>query len=129
MSRSILIADDSPVIRRTVRSWIESKTDWKVCGEAGDGKTAVHLVQKLHPDTVILDVAMPVMTGLQAADEIVASVPNTQIILLTNFPSTLLREHAFHIGIKAVMAKDGESTLDRLVSILHDLPEVTESVA
>jgi len=51
MPRRILIADDSPVIRRTIRSWIEAKTDCEVCGEAGDGKTAVRLVDRLRPDT------------------------------------------------------------------------------
>ena len=124
MSRRILIVDDSTVIRRTIRSWIESKTDWEVCGEAGDGKTAVHLVELLNPDFIILDVAMPVMDGLQAADEIVATTPHTQIILLTNYPSDLLQEHARRIGIKAVLAKDGESTLDRLVSTMQKLPHV-----
>lgn len=121
MARRILIADDSPIIRRTIRSWIELKTDWKVCGEAGDGKTTVELVQRLNPDTVILDVAMPIMSGLEAADQIVANFPSTQIILLTNFPSDLLRQHAFRVGIKAVLTKDGEGTLDRLVSTLQDL--------
>ena len=123
MPRRILIADDSPVIRRTVRTWIESKTDYEICGEAGDGKTAVHLVERLKPDTVILDVAMPVINGVQAADEIIASAPKTQIVMLTNFPSALLKQHAFRVGIKAVIAKDGESTLDRLVSTLQGLPD------
>jgi DNA-binding NarL/FixJ family response regulator len=124
MARRILIADDSPVIRRTIRTWIEAKTDCEVCGEASDGKTAVSLVERLKPDTVILDVAMPVMTGLQAADEIIAHAPKTQIIVLTNFSSDLLKQHAFRVGIKAVLAKDGESTLDRLVSTLENLPRV-----
>ena len=124
MTRRVLIADDSPVIRRTVRSWLESKTDHEVCGEAEDGKTAVHLAECLKPDTVILDLAMPVMTGLQAADEIIAKAPKTQIVVLTNFPSDLLEEHARRVGIKAVLAKDGESTLDRLVSTLRKLPDV-----
>jgi len=123
MPRRILIADDSPVIRRTIRSWIEAKTDCEVCGEAGDGKTAVRLVDRLRPDTVILDVAMPVMTGLQAADEIIGNAPKTHIVVLTNFPSALLKQHAFRIGIKAVIAKDGEGTLDRLVSTLENLPD------
>jgi DNA-binding NarL/FixJ family response regulator len=122
MSRRILIADDSPIIRRTIRSWIKLKTDWEICGEAGDGQTTVDLVQQLNPDTVILDLAMPGMTGLEAADEIIANSPSTQIVLLTNFPSDLLRQHAFRVGIKAVLAKDGEGTLDRLVSTLRDLP-------
>lgn len=95
----------------------------KSAGKRPDGKAAVHLVERLKPDTVILDVAMPVMTGLQAADEIIASAPTTQIIVLTNFPSDLLNQHALRVGIKAVIAKDGESTLDRLVSTLRDLHE------
>ena len=123
MPRRILIVDDSPVIRRAVRSWIQYKTEWEVCGEGDDGRTAVDLVEELNPDTVILDMAMPVMSGLQAADEIVARAPQTQIVLLTNFPSDLLREHAFRLGIKAVLAKDGESTLDRLAAILRSLPK------
>lgn len=124
MSRRILIADDSRVIRQAVRSWIESKTDYEICGEAGDGKTAVHLVERLKPDTVILDLAMPVMNGLQAAGEIIASAPKTQIVVFTNFTSDLVKQHAFRVGIKAVIAKDGESTLDRLVSTLEGLPDV-----
>lgn len=123
MPRRVLIADDSPIIRRTVRSWLESKTDYEVCGEAEDGRIAVDLVKELKPDTIILDVSMPVMSGLQAADEITANAPKTQIVMLTNFPSELLRQHASRIGIKAVITKDGEGTLDRLVSTLRELPE------
>lgn len=124
MSRSILIVDDSPAIRRSLRFWIESKTDWKVCGEAGDGKSAVRLVELLNPDCVILDVAMPVMDGLQAADEIIATIPDTKIVILTSYPSDLLREHASRVGIQAVLAKDGEGTLDRLVATIQSLPDV-----
>ena len=123
MPRRILIADDSPIIRRTVRAWIESKTDYEICGEAEDGKIAVHLVERLKPDTVILDVSMPVMNGVQAADEIVTRAPKTQIVILTNFPSDILKQHASRVGIKAVIAKDGEGTLDRLVSTLQNLPD------
>jgi len=124
MPRRILIPDDSSIIRRTVRAWVESNTDCEICGEAGDGETAVHLVKQLRPDTVILDVAMPVMMGLQAADEITAYAPKTKVIVLTNFSSDLLKQHAFRVGIKAVIAKDGEGTLDRLVSTLQNLPDV-----
>jgi len=123
MRRRIFIADDSSLIRHTVRAWIESKTDYEICGEAEDGKIAVDLVERLKPDTVILDIAMPVMNGVQAADEIIANAPKTQIVMLTNFPSDLLKQHALCVGIKAVLAKDGEGTLDRLVSTLQDLPD------
>jgi len=122
MARRIVVADDSPIIRRTIRSWIESKTDWEVCGESGDGKATVDLVQRLNPDVLILDVAMPGMNGLEAAEQIVANSPSTQIVVLTIFPSDLLRQHASRMGIKAILAKDGEGTLDRLVLTLQELP-------
>ena len=128
MSRSILVVDDSTAIRRSIRFCIESKTDWEVCGEAGDGKTAVHLVEQLNPDFVILDIAMPLMDGLQAADKIVASAPNTQIVLFTNYPSDLLLKHALRVGIKAVLVKDGKGTLDRLVSTIQKLPVVAKTL-
>jgi DNA-binding NarL/FixJ family response regulator len=123
MSHRILIVDDSPVIRRSVRSWIELKTDWKVCGEAGDGETAVQLVRRLKPDVVILDLAMPGLNGLQASREIAALAPRTRMVLLTNFPSKLLEDYARTAGIRAVLAKDGEATLDRLISTIKALPD------
>src|SRR5262249_16341880 len=117
-----LIVDDSPAIRQSIRFWIESKTDWEVCGEAGNGETALRLAELLNPDFVILDVAMPLMNGLEAADRLVATVAKTQIVLFTNYPSALVREHGSGVGIKAVLVKDGEGTLDRLVSTIRNLP-------
>ena len=121
MLRRVLIADDNPVILRTIRFWIESKTDWEVCGEASDGRTAVALAERLKPDTVILDVSMPVMTGLEAANTIRASNPSTRIILMTMFQADFLRDYARRMGIRSVLAKDGFKTLNDLVSALRDL--------
>ena len=56
--------------------------------------------------------------------KIIANAPKTQIIVLTNFSSDLLKQHAFRVGIKAVLAEDGEGTFDRLVSTLQNLPDV-----
>ena len=61
----ILIVDDSGVIRQALRSCIESNTGWEVCGEAENGKIAVHLAQQLKPDVVVLDLKMPTMNGLE----------------------------------------------------------------
>jgi len=68
--KQILIVDDSSDLRRMVRCWIEEKTDWKVCGEAENGKVAVRLAHELQPDLVLLDLVMPVMNGLEAARHI-----------------------------------------------------------
>ena len=67
MPYSVLIVDDSALIRHSLRSCLEQDPEWRVCGEAEDGKVAVEKVEELHPDVVILDLQMPVMDGLAAA--------------------------------------------------------------
>ncbi len=78
MSGTVLIVDDSPVIRHALRSCIEQTTAWQVCGEAENGKIAVEKVKTLHPDVVILDLQMPVMDGLEAAGQIYQLAPRPQ---------------------------------------------------
>jgi hypothetical protein len=70
MSHTILIVDDSSLIRHTLRSFIEQTNEWQVCGEAENGAVAIEKVKELHPDVVILDLQMPVMDGLEAAGQI-----------------------------------------------------------
>ena len=66
----ILIVDDSPPVRRSLRSLLEQQPDWKVCGEATDGWEAIDKAQGLQPDLIVLDMSMPVMDGLTTAKEI-----------------------------------------------------------
>jgi hypothetical protein len=66
MPHSILIVDDSALIRHSLRSCIEQNGNWEVCGEAENGKIGVGRVKELRPDVVILDLQMPVMDGLEA---------------------------------------------------------------
>ncbi len=80
MPMKIAIADDSPAIREALRSFIQSKTDWQVCGEAEDGEAAVALTQRLHPDLLVLDLSMPVMNGFEAARKIVRIAPSIRIV-------------------------------------------------
>lgn len=75
MLLKILIVDDSPIIRRLLRFFIEHNTDWQVCGEAENGQIAVEKVAELKPHAVILDLSMPVMNGLDAAREITRIAP------------------------------------------------------
>jgi DNA-binding NarL/FixJ family response regulator len=80
MATRILIVDDTPAVRRSVRLYIEAETDWKICGEAENGKVAVEMVRNLHPDVVLLDLSMPVMNGLEAARQIAAMAPQVHIL-------------------------------------------------
>lgn len=62
--KRILIVDDSPLIRRTLRTLLEQQTDWAVCGEAEDGRDGIEKAQRLHPDLIVIDLVMPVMNGI-----------------------------------------------------------------
>ncbi len=66
----VLIADDHKIVRKGVRSILESRSDLRICGEAKNGKQAVEKAGELRPDLIILDYSMPVMSGMAAANEI-----------------------------------------------------------
>ena len=79
----VLIADDHGIVRSGLRMLIDRQTDMKVIAEAGDGVAALESTQAHRPDVAVLDVSMPRMTGLQAAREIRAHVPDTRVVLLS----------------------------------------------
>jgi YesN/AraC family two-component response regulator len=73
--KRILIADDSAVVRRGLRELIEHTLDWDVCGEAVNGREAIQAVRELHPDILLLDLAMPGMSGFDTARELAKVEP------------------------------------------------------
>ena len=121
MASKILIVDDSRVIRHLIRSFIEEHTNWIVCGEAENGKTAVALVEELRPHLVILDLSMPVMNGLDAAREISRIAPGIPMIMFTMHEMDELRKEAQRVGIKHVFPKDngfGDNVLKAMREML-----------
>ena len=79
----VLLADDHALFRQGVRRLLEQAGDIEVIGEAGSGEQTVQLVENLAPDIVLLDVAMPTVSGIDAARMIKASSPRAGIIMLT----------------------------------------------
>jgi two-component system chemotaxis response regulator CheY len=120
MSLRILIVDDSASIRNLVRTFIESNTEWQVCGEAENGRVAVEKVFELKPQAVILDLSMPVMNGLDAAREIARIDSKVQMVLFTMHVSDELRRYAETVGIKDVISKS-EKIGERLIGTLRAL--------
>ena len=119
MSHSILIVDDSALIRQSLRSCLEQDPDWSVCGEAEDGKVAVEKVKELHPDIVILDLQMPEMDGLAAARQITVVAPKTAMVMFTMHSDEQLLKAARAAGIKDVVSKS-EGIADHLFASLRD---------
>ena len=114
MPLRILIADDSASIRRVVRSYLENNSNWEICGEAEDGRATVERVRELMPDAVVLDFSMPIVNGLDAAQQMTAISPNIRIVMFTAHDSSMLRLWARNAGIRAVVAKDGKASLQAL---------------
>jgi len=101
----ILIADDHDVVRAGVRSLLENQTDCEVCGEAVTGLDAVTLAHQLKPDVVVIDITMPEMNGLDAAREILKSVPGVQVLILSVHESEKLVQEILNIGAHGYILK------------------------
>src|SRR5918994_7638607 len=84
MSRvRILLADDHTVVRQGLRKVLEDRPEWEVVAEAGDGREAVRLAEQHRPDVAIVDVAMPLLNGIEATRQITKRVPNTRVLVLS----------------------------------------------
>jgi DNA-binding NarL/FixJ family response regulator len=118
----ILIADDHVAIRLGLREELESNPQWKVCGVAENGKEAIEKVLELKPDLVILDISMPVMSGIEACRQMRSLVPNIKILLVTMHDATQLQLDlmARQAGADAVLNKSQsvaslKTAVDRIV--------------
>ena len=80
---SIIVADDHPLFRQSIRNALESQPDFLVVAEADNGEEAVKLTAELQPDVVLMDITMPKLDGLEATRQIKASHPNIAVLVLT----------------------------------------------
>ena len=101
----ILVADDHDVVRQGLRSLLESRTGWEVCGEASNGREAVEMSVRLKPEIVIMDIAMPTMTGLEATRQVLKASPKTQVIVLTMHESEELLREVLDAGARGYVLK------------------------
>ena len=79
----MMIVDDHAIVREGIAKVLDHSGEFEVVGQAGDGEEAVGKVQELRPDVVIMDILMPIKDGIQACREIVETLPDTRILMLT----------------------------------------------
>ncbi len=84
MTVRVLITDDHKVVRQGLRMFLDLDPDLEVVGEAENGKEALRLAEKLHPDVVLMDLVMPVMDGIEATGAIRKELPDTEVLALTS---------------------------------------------
>jgi DNA-binding NarL/FixJ family response regulator len=82
---TVLLADDHTVVRRGLRSLLQTESDIEVVGEAETGRQAVQLAVTLKPDVVLMDIAMPMLNGLEATRQITKLVPATRVLILSSY--------------------------------------------
>ncbi|MFI6081187.1 response regulator [Streptomyces sp. NPDC051217] len=104
----VLIADDEPMIRAGVRAVLSTSPDMDVVAEAGDGRDAVELTRRHRPAVAVLDIRMPGLDGIEAASEIRATVPETNVIMLTTFGEDDYILQALGGGAAGFLIKSGE---------------------
>jgi len=115
----ILVADDHAAVRRSIRSLLESHPQWRVCGEATNGREAVEEARQLKPGLVLLDMTMPELDGLEATRRILKDAPGTKVLILTMHQSEALAEEVRRAGAKGTILK---SNADKtLAAAIHSL--------
>src|SRR2546423_2225131 len=105
VSKRILIADDGDAVRQVIRAFFEARTDFQVCGEAADGAEVIDKAKQLKPDLILLDLAMPMMNGVEAASVLRGLMPQTPIVLYTMYDDAVGKSLAAAVGVSAVVSK------------------------
>ncbi len=102
----IFLADDHTIVRQGLAKLLEAEPNIKVVGEAQDGREAVNKVQKLNPDIVIMDIAMPLLNGIEATRQIKKILPQTKIIILSMHSHDRYISELINLGASGYLLKD-----------------------
>ncbi len=127
----ILIADDHEVVRRGVRTLLETRPEWEVCGEAAGGREAVQKAKQLKPDVVVLDIGMPDLNGLEATRQILRTVPRTEVIILTIHDSEQVIHDVLDAGARGYVLKSdaGRDLVTAVETLRQHKPFLTHRVS
>jgi DNA-binding NarL/FixJ family response regulator len=112
----ILVADDHALMRRGIKTLVNSHAGWKICGEAVTGREAVTKADQLRPDIVILDISMPDLNGIDAAKRIRRILPETEILMLSVHYSDQLILEILKAGVRGYIVKS-DSDRDLVIAV------------
>src|SRR5580765_3599462 len=115
---TVLLAEDHRIVREGVRALLEHEQDIEVVGEAQSGRQAVQLTRKLRPAVVVMDIAMPLLNGLEAARQILKKVPDTKVLILSAHSDDAYVEQVAALGAAGFLLKH-TSSHDLAAAIRH----------
>jgi DNA-binding NarL/FixJ family response regulator len=116
----LLLADDHQVVRAGLRCLLEGQPGWEVVAEASDGREAVAKAIETRPDVALLDIGMPELNGLEAAHQIVQSLPRTKIVMLTVHDSEAMIHKVLAAGARGYLFKtDAARDLVAAITAVH----------
>ncbi|MDV2999011.1 MAG: Transcriptional regulatory protein LnrK [Chroococcopsis gigantea SAG 12.99] len=108
---NLILVEDQEIVRRGLKIILETQLDLKVIGEAGNGQSAIALVGSLHaksspPDVILMDIRMPIVSGVEATQKICEQFPGSKILILTTFNDVEYVREALRFGAKGYLLKD-----------------------
>src|SRR6202035_115724 len=112
----ILIADDHDLMRRGVKTLLQSHAGWEICGEAHTGREAVAQAEELKPDILILDISMPDLNGVEAARRVRKASANSEILVLSMHYSDQLIREIVDAGVRGYIVKS-DSDRDLVIAV------------
>ena len=108
---TVLLAEDHEIVREGFRSLLKHEQDIEVVAEAATGRQAVQLTRKLHPAVVVMDIAMPLLNGLEATRQIRKDFPNTKVIILSAHSDHAYVDQAVGLGASGFLLKQISSNV------------------
>lgn len=120
----LLLVEDQEIVRRGLKTLLETKPDLQVVGEAGNGQQAIELVDLLQstaqePDVILMDIRMPIMDGVTATEHLCQQFPGIKILVLTTFDDAQYIAEALRVGAKGYLLKDTPS--DELAEVIRSI--------
>ena len=116
---TVLLAEDHHLVREGFRSLLEHERDIEVVGEAATGRQAVQMTRKLGPAVVVMDIAMPLLNGLEATRQIRRDFPDTKVIILSAYRDDAYVEQAIALGASGFLPK--QSSSDSLATAIREV--------
>jgi DNA-binding NarL/FixJ family response regulator len=117
---TVLLAEDHQIVREGLRTLLQAESDLEVVGEAASGRQAVDLAGKLHPAVVVMDIAMPLLNGLEATRQILKAAPTTRVLMLSAHSDDAYVEQVIALGAAGYLIKQ---------TAAHILPKAIREVA